>query len=59
MEVVLDYIQKLHDDIFTKFPVGALPETKYITQRPKKEIDALLAGPLKGGRHLYTLGFPA
>jgi creatinine amidohydrolase len=59
IEVVLDYIKKLHDDIFSKFPVGALPETKYITQRPKEEIEALLRGPLNGGRHLYTLGFPA
>jgi 3-dehydro-scyllo-inosose hydrolase len=59
IEVTLDYMKKLHDDIFTKFPVGVLPDTKLITQRPKEEIDALLAGPLKGGRHLYTLGFPA
>jgi creatinine amidohydrolase len=59
IEVTLDYMKKLHDDIFAKFPVGVLPETKLITQRPKEEIDALLKGPLNGGRHLYTLGFPA
>jgi creatinine amidohydrolase len=59
IEKVLDYMKKLHDDIFAKFPVGMLPETKLITQRPKEEVDALLAGPLNGGRHLYTLGFPA
>jgi creatinine amidohydrolase/Fe(II)-dependent formamide hydrolase-like protein len=59
IEVVLDYMKKLHDDIFAKFPVGVLPETKLITQRPKEEIEALLKGPLNGGRHLYTLGFPA
>jgi creatinine amidohydrolase/Fe(II)-dependent formamide hydrolase-like protein len=59
IEVTLDYMKKLHDDIFARFPVGVLPETKLITQRPKEEIDALLKGPLNGGRHLYTLGFPA
>lgn len=59
IEVTLDYMKKLHDDIFAKFPVGVLPDTKLITQRPKEEIDALLKGPLNGGRHLYTLGFPA
>jgi creatinine amidohydrolase len=59
IEVTLDYMKKLHDDIFAKFPVGVLPETQLITQRPKEEIDALLKGPLNGGRHLYTLGFPA
>ncbi|MCX5735076.1 MAG: 3-dehydro-scyllo-inosose hydrolase [candidate division NC10 bacterium] len=59
IEVTLDYMKKLHDDIFAKFPVGVLPDTKLITRRPKEEIDALRKGPLNGGRHLYTLGFPA
>jgi len=59
IEVTLDYMKKLHDDIFAKFPVGVLPETRLITQRPAEEVEALLKGPLNGGRHLYTLGFPA
>ena len=59
IEVTLDYMKKLHDDIFAKFPVGVLPETRFMTQRPKEEVEALLKGPLNGGRHLYTLGFPA
>ena len=59
VEVTLDYMNKLHDDIFAKFPVGVLPETRLMTQRPKEDMDAILAGPLNGGRHLYTLGFPA
>lgn len=58
IEVCLDYIKKLHDDIITKFPPGVLPETQYLTQRPAEEIEALLKGPLKGGRHLYTVAFP-
>ena len=58
VEVTLDYIKKLHDDIMGKFPPGVLPESKYLSQRPAEEIEALLKGPLKGGRHLYTVAFP-
>ena len=58
VEVTLDYMKKLHDDIMAKFPPGKLPESKYLSQRPPEEIEALLKGPLKGGRHLYTVAFP-
>ena len=58
IEVFLDYVKKLHDDILEKFPPGLLPEMKYMTQRDKEEIEAVLKGPLNGGKHLYTLGFP-
>jgi creatinine amidohydrolase len=58
VEVTLDYLKKLHDDIMAKFPPGVLPESKYLSQRPQEEIEALLKGPMKGGRHLYTVAFP-
>jgi len=58
VEVTLDYVKKLHDDIMSKFPPGKLPESKYLSQRPPEEIEALLKGPLQGGRHLYTVAFP-
>ena len=58
VETYMDYVKKLHDDILTKFPPGVLPESKYLSQRPAEEIEALLKGPRKGGRHLYTVAFP-
>jgi hypothetical protein len=51
-------VVRLHDDILAKFPPGVLPEAKYMTQRDPKEIELLLKGPDKGGRHIYTLGWP-
>ncbi len=57
IEVLLDYLVKLHDDVLEAFPPGKLPPN--MTQRPKEEIEALLKGPYeKGGRHLYTAGYP-
>lgn len=58
VETYMDYVKKLHDDIMAKFPPGVLPESKYLSQRPAEEIEALLKGPRKGGRHLYTVAFP-
>jgi creatinine amidohydrolase len=59
IENVLNYMVKLHDDIMAKFPAGQLPETKLMTQRSKEEIESILRGPTKGGRHLYTLAWPS
>jgi 3-dehydro-scyllo-inosose hydrolase len=50
---------KLHDDILAKFPPGVLPDAKYMTQRSNEEIDLLLKGPDRGGRHLYTVAWPS
>ncbi|RKL64474.1 creatininase family protein [Thermoanaerobacteraceae bacterium SP2] len=58
IEKVCDYLVKLISDLLAKFPVGVLPDAKLMTQRSKEEIDALLKGPLKGGKHIYTLGWP-
>ncbi len=58
VEIFLDYLKKLHDDILAKFPPGVLPEIQYMTQRNKEEIEAILRGPTKGGKHLYTIAFP-
>lgn len=58
VEAVCDYLVELHNDIMTKFPAGTLPPVEQITQRSKEEIDAVLKGPLKGGRHIYTLTYP-
>ncbi len=59
LNAIMDYIEKLVNDIMEKYPAGKLPPTEKITQRTKEEIEALLKGPLvKGGRHLYTVAYP-
>ncbi len=59
IEVFLDYLVKLHNDILERFPPGVLPPIELTTQRNREEIEAVIKGPgEKGGRHLYTLGFP-
>jgi creatinine amidohydrolase/Fe(II)-dependent formamide hydrolase-like protein len=58
IEAVLDYMVKLHDDILQAFPAGKLPPVDKVTQRDPKEVEAVVKGPAKGGRHLYTLGYP-
>jgi creatinine amidohydrolase len=59
IENVLNYLVKLHTDIFERFPVGKLPEGRLMSQRDPAEIEALLKGPLKGGKHLYTIAWPS
>ena len=54
----LDYFERLINDILAKFPAGALPPIEEITQRPREEIEAVIKGPLKGGRSIYTLAYP-
>lgn len=58
VEAILDYLEKLVNDIMQRFPPGVLPPTDKVTQRPKEEIEALLKGPVQGGRHLYTVAYP-
>jgi hypothetical protein len=55
----LDYVVRLHNDILAKFPPGVLPEAKYMTQRDREEIELLLKGPDRGGKHLYTIAWPS
>ena len=55
-EALLDYLEKLVSDLLEKFPAGTLPETNKVTQRfTDEELDALVKGPLNGGKHLYTV----
>jgi len=55
---VCDYLVKLQKDILTNYPAGKLPDAKLMSQRDPEEIEKLLNGPLNGGKHLYTLGWP-
>jgi len=54
----MDYFCKLIDDIMTRFPAGKLPDVDKVTMRDPKEIEALLKGPMKGGKHIYTVAYP-
>ena len=58
LEVLLDYLVKLHDDILEAFPPGKLPEAKLVTERSEEEINKLLKGPLDGGISIYSIGWP-
>jgi creatinine amidohydrolase/Fe(II)-dependent formamide hydrolase-like protein len=58
LDVLLDYMCKLIDDIMTRFPAGQLPPASKTTMRDPQEIEALLKGPFKGGKHLYTIAYP-
>ncbi len=56
---ILDYLEKLVNDIMEMYPPGKLPPVEKVTQRSLDEIEALLKGPCeKGGRHLYTVAYP-
>lgn len=55
---MMDYLEKLVNDIMAKYPAGVLPPAEKLSQRPPEEIEALLKGPFKGGRHLYTVAYP-
>lgn len=54
----MDYIEKLINDILKMYPAGKLPPVEAMTMRNKKEIDDVVKGPLNGGKHIYTIGYP-
>jgi creatinine amidohydrolase/Fe(II)-dependent formamide hydrolase-like protein len=58
LEALMDFMVKLIGDIMNRFPPGVLPPAGKITQRDPAEVEALLKGPLNGGRHLYTVAYP-
>ena len=57
VEHTLDYLEKLVNDIITKYPPGVLPPIEKVTQRNREDIEAVIKGPLNGGRHIYTLTY--
>ncbi|MBN1263885.1 MAG: creatininase family protein [Anaerolineales bacterium] len=58
VEAFLDYCTRLVNDIMTAFPAGVLPPVDKVTQRSPEEIEALVKGPIKGGKHIYTANYP-
>jgi len=57
VERILDYLEKLVNDILEKYPAGELPPIEKVTQRKREDIEAVIKGPTKGGRHIYTLNY--
>ena len=55
---LMDYMCRLIGDIMTKFPAGVLPPASKVTERSQEEVDALLKGPLNGGKSIYTIAYP-
>ena len=59
VEAVLDYLERLVNDILEAFPPGELPPAEEFTQRSGPEFEAVLKQPFADGwKHLYTLGWP-
>ncbi len=58
IEALLDYLEKLVNDILKTFPPGKLPPIEGITQRDPKEVMEYIKGPLNGGKSIYELRYP-
>ncbi|MBI4277193.1 MAG: creatininase family protein [Armatimonadetes bacterium] len=58
VEQLLDYMVKLVTDIMDRFPPGTLPPLELVTERDKEELEAVLRGPLHGGKSIYSLAYP-
>jgi creatinine amidohydrolase/Fe(II)-dependent formamide hydrolase-like protein len=58
MEACLDYLVTLIDAIKAKFPPGVLPPIEEQSLRSKEEIEAVIRGPLNGGKSIYSLAYP-
>ena len=55
---IMYYIEKLIKDILEMYPAGKLPPIEAMTMRDRELIEDVIRGPLNGGKHIYTLGYP-
>ena len=58
LDALFDYMVRLIGDILERFPAGQLPPADKVTMRSPEEIEAVLKGPVHGGKHLYTIAYP-
>ena len=58
VEALIEFMIKLTGDIMDHFSPRELPPLDKVTQRDPEEIEALPKGPLKGGKHIYTVAYP-
>ena len=55
---IMDYLEKLVSDILKAYPPGKLPPLRAMSMRDEALIESVIKGPLNGGTHIYTLGYP-
>jgi creatinine amidohydrolase/Fe(II)-dependent formamide hydrolase-like protein len=58
LTAIMDYLEKLINDIMAMYPAGKLPPIEAMSMRNQQEIEDVIKGPLNGGKHLYTLAYP-
>jgi len=59
LEALLDYLEKLVNDILEAFPPGELPPVEQVSMRSREELEAVTKKPFEEGwRHIYTLAWP-
>ncbi len=58
LTAIMDYLEKLIADILQMYPPGCLPPIEAMSMRDRQTIEEVIRGPLNGGKHLYTLGYP-
>ena len=58
LNAIMDYLEKLINDILEMYPAGKLPPIEAMSMRDKETVEKVMLGPLNGGTHLYTLGYP-
>jgi len=59
LEALLDYLEKLVNDILEAFPPGELPPVGQVSMRSREELEAVTKKPFEEGwRHIYTLAWP-
>jgi creatinine amidohydrolase len=51
-------MEKLVTDILKVFPPGQLPPMDLVTERDREELEVILKGPARGGKSIYSLGWP-
>ncbi|RKX38985.1 MAG: creatininase family protein, partial [Thermotogae bacterium] len=57
VEALLDYLEKLVNDIIETFPAGKLPPANELSQRSEEELKAAMKKPFEPGwRSIYSLG---
>jgi creatinine amidohydrolase len=58
LDALFDYLIKLHNDIRDVFPPGKLPPIELVTERDTELIEAVIKGPLNGGKSIYAIHHP-
>jgi len=59
IDKILETFEEMVKMIIEKYPPGTLPDWREMTQKfTEEEMNLLLKGPTKGGKHIYTICYP-